>query len=150
MKNKTTMFLLALFIGAIIGAAICWMLCNCCCQSQCTSITDSPGDTTAIHQVSVTTANTYFRTYFNNPVSVDSLKAFSINNDQFTAMKLIAASDSTVHGFRIYMGMDSLTPVRIVVGTGSPDKTNMIYITNDLNSGPCPWACDSQSPISDL
>ncbi|MEI7897489.1 MAG: hypothetical protein WCJ26_10675 [bacterium] len=150
MNNKFTMLLLAFFAGAVIGAAIIWMLCNCsCCQksSQTPPVPPEPPDFPA-HTISVQQANTYFHTYLNTPVSVDTLKAFTINSQQFDAMKAIAAMDTTVHGFRIYMGMDSLTPVRMVVGTGTPDHTDNIYVTSDVDSGPCPWVCDDTSPIS--
>ena len=143
------MLLLTFVAGAIIGAAIVWMLCNCCCKTSCSTQQDNAkSDTTGIRQISVETANSYFRAYMNNPVSVDTVKAFSINAEQFSAMKLIAQSDSTVHGFRIYMGMDSLAAVRIVVGTGSPDRTKTIYVTTDFGSGLCPYICDKSTPIT--
>jgi hypothetical protein len=83
------------------------------------------------------------------PLTVVGLRAFTINFDQFNAMKIIAGRDSTVHGFRIYMGMDKKTPVRMVVGTGSPDKTENIYLTDSDESGPCPEVCDDSGPPSD-
>ncbi len=105
-------------------------------------------DTTAIHHIGVKKANTLFKAYLaNTPFVTDTLRAFTINMQQFDAMKLIAYRDSSVHGFRIYMGLDSLTPVRMVVGTGSPDKTDQIYQTTDACSGPCPHICDESSPI---
>jgi hypothetical protein len=33
-----------------------------------------------------------------------------------------------------------------VVGFGSPDHTDDIYVTSDVNSGPCPHVCDETSP----
>jgi hypothetical protein len=149
MKNKMTMFLLTFVAGAIIGAAIVWMLCNCCCKTSCCSQQGKEkSDTTGIREISVQTANAYFKAYLNYPISVDTMQAYSINPEQYNAMKLIAASDPTVHGFRIYNGMDSLTPVRIVVGTGSPDRTKVIYATSDAGSGLCPYICDKSSPIT--
>ncbi|MCX6303992.1 MAG: hypothetical protein NT040_03400 [Bacteroidetes bacterium] len=97
--------------------------------------------------ITVQEANTYFHTYMNHPDSAIPFKAFSINLEQFNAMKLIANGDTSVHGFRVYMGMDSLTPVRMVVGTGSPDKVRLIYMTEESGSAPCPWLCDVTSPI---
>jgi hypothetical protein len=151
MKNKFIMLLLALIAGVIIGAAIVWMIFNCCCQRGCgTGQNDNPPPLPpGVQLISVSTANNYFKAYLNSPISVDTLKAFSINADQFAAMKLIEASDTTVHGFRIYMGVDGQNPVRIVVGTGSPDKTNLIYATDDAGSAPCPYLCDDSSPIMD-
>jgi hypothetical protein len=148
MKNKITMLLLSLFAGMIIGAAIVWMLFNCCCKSSCCRHECGvKSDTTGIFQISVQTANTYFKAYLNDFESVDTLKAFSINLQQLNAMNLIAKSDPSVNGFRIYMGIDGKTPVRMVVGTGSPDKTGLIYSTNEVSSGPCPRLCDEASQI---
>ena len=142
--------LLAFVAGVVIGAAILWMICNCCCKQSCsrTPVPEPIIDSAAMRKVSVQQANTYFHAYFNSPVSVDSLKGFTINFQQFEAMKAIANIDSTVHGFRIYMGMDSNTPVRLVVGTGTPDHTDNIYVTSDVDSGPCPHICDDTSPIT--
>jgi hypothetical protein len=42
---------------------------------------------------------------------------------------------------------DKAKPVRIVVGTGSPEKTNVILVTDDAGSGPCPYWCDEDSEI---
>jgi hypothetical protein len=148
MKNKFTMLLLPLVAGLIIGAAAAWMLCNCCCKtSSCKHECGNKIDTTGTRQISVKVANTYFKSYLANFISIDTLKGFTINSEQFNAMKLISKSDSTVHGFRIYLGMDSLTPVRMVVGIGSPDKVSNIIVTTNLNSGPCPYICDKLSPI---
>lgn len=148
MNNKWILFVLTLAAGVIIGAAIAWMLCNCCCKTSCcTQKCGIPSDTTGIRPISVQTANTYFKTYLTSFISVDTVKGIAINADQFAAMQLIANSDTSVHGFRIYMGMDSITPVRMVVGTGSPDKVRTIYVTTDENSGICPRVCDNESPI---
>ncbi|MFZ4520548.1 MAG: hypothetical protein ACOYNC_02515 [Bacteroidales bacterium] len=152
MKNKTTMFLLAMFAGAIIGAAIVWMLCNCCCHKSC-NVTQTPVpppvESPGNQQINDSVANTYFKEYLKSPIHVDTLKAFTISFTQFNAMQQIANSDTSVHGFRIYLGMDGKTPVRMVVGTGSPDKVNKIILTDDVNSGPCPYICDDSSPIMD-
>ncbi len=150
MKNKIPMLILTFVIGAVIGAAIVWMLFNCSSQNSRCGTTGSPvADTTGIQLISPKIANNYFKTYLTNFERVDTLKGFSINAEQFNAMKIIAKADSSVHGFRIYMGMkDSLTSVRMVVGTGSPDKTKSIYVTSDYNSGPCPHICDNTSDIT--
>jgi hypothetical protein len=83
-----------------------------------------------------------------HPDTVNGLKAYTINFDQYRAMKIIAEGDTSVHGFRIYNGMDSLTPIKMVVGTGSPDKIAKIYVTTDVKSGPCPDVCDDSHQIS--
>ena len=140
--------LLTFVAGAIIGAAIVWMLCNCCCKTSCcTDQSKVKSDSTGVSPISVETANAYFKAYLNSPISVDTVKAFTVNFEQYNAMKIIAAGDSTVHGFRIYMGVNGQSPVMMVVGTGSPDKVNSILSTPAKNSGPCPYACDKTSPI---
>jgi hypothetical protein len=92
-------------------------------------------------------ANDCFKAYYANAISVDSLRGFSISLRQFNAMQMILNNDPTVQGFRIYMGVDSAGPVRLVVGFGSPDH-DVVYETSDENSGPCPHVCDLDSPIA--
>ena len=120
-----------------------------CCKMKCAGQEERDSAlNVGIYQIDTTTANDYFKAYFAAPW-VDSLKAFTINRHQFNAMKLIAENDTSVHGFRIYMGLNGQTPVRMVVGTGSPDKLNTIYVTDNVESGPCPDICDNESPIID-
>ncbi len=153
MKNKPFLLAFTFIAGAIIGAAIFWMICNYCChktscqKSCCEKHCAMVPDTSGIRQIDVPTANGYFRAYLKAPKGVDTLKAFTINLEQFNAMKVIAREDTSVHGFRIYMGLDIKTPIRMVVGTGSPDKTKKIIVTSDVNSGACPDICDKSSPI---
>ena len=81
-----TMFLLTFVAGAIIGAAIVWMLCNCCCKTSCCSQQGKEkSDTTGIREISVQTANAYFKAYLNYPISVDTMQAYSINPEQYNA-----------------------------------------------------------------
>jgi hypothetical protein len=151
MNQKFIYPLLYILAGMVLGAVIAWMVINCCCRKECPAKTpenDTPV-TLGLQQIDTVTANNYFRSYMNSPY-VDTLWGFTINSKQFSAMKLIAAGDTSVHGFRIYLGHDSLGPVRIVVGTGSPDKIGTIYVTTDEASGPCPDMCDDESPIIDL
>jgi hypothetical protein len=153
MKNKFTWMVLTFLIGALIGGALVWF-CYCgCCQKKCDHMcqyatTQTSKDAPKLIDVKV--ANKYFRTYMLKPVSVDTLKAFTINLEQFQAMGRILSEDASVHGFRIYMGADSIpsNQVMMVVGTGSPDKTSSIYKTSSADSGPCPFICDVNSPIT--
>ena len=142
------MLLSACIVGAIIGAAIVWMLYNCCCHTSCGQkrCVLSP-DSTGVKHINVTAANTLFKAYLALPHGVDTVKAFSINLKQFNAMKLILQHDSTVLAFRVYFGMDSLVPVRMVVGFGSPEREDYIYETPAENCGLCPVICDAASPI---
>ena len=153
MKNKFTMWALAFVAGAIVGAAIVWIMCCCCCNKSCTHQKtgviqqngDSPGSGPTL--VTKEKANTCFKAYLTSFVSVDTLKGFAINMRQFNAMQTIVNGNPGVLGFRIYMGMDSLTPVRFVVGFGSPDHVDTVFMTTDENSGPCPHICDTDSPV---
>jgi hypothetical protein len=141
--------LVSVFIsGLVIGCAICLSVFACCKHNGCNQTCIVHCDTTGINKIEVGQANGYFNNYMDSAVaSAVPFKAFAINLDQFTAMKLLAR-DSTVHGFRIYMGLDEKgNPVRLVVGTGSPDKTGRIYATAGANSGPCPDFCDEESKI---
>lgn len=150
MKSKFTLLLSGGIFGAIAGAAIAMLLSTCCCHRSCpTDHCVLPPDSTGLTHVDTTKANTFFKAYMLTPQSIDTLKAFSINLAQFNAMKLIMQHDSTVHGFRIYMGKDSSVNVRMVVGFGSPEKVDYIYQTSEENSGPCPDVCDLTSPIMD-
>jgi hypothetical protein len=152
MKNKFAPMLIAFLVGAIIGAGIIWLCCCGCCQKSCEkqcqvvkprSLLDEP------KLIDVAAARTSIQTYRQAPVSVDTLKGFAINLEQYYAMGLILNADTTVHGFRIYMAADSIPSnlVMIVVGTGSPDKTSSAYSTKSSGSGPCPFICDSSSPF---
>jgi hypothetical protein len=149
MKNKFLMMFMAFVAGAAVGALIFWMVCcGCCKKSCCGQQCDLGINKEEIHLINTKQANTYFKAYISTAIP-DTLKAFTINLQQFNAMKLIEKAEPSVHGFRIYMGIDSGKPVRMVVGTGSPDKTDFIYFTPDNFSGPCPHVCDNTSPIMD-
>jgi hypothetical protein len=149
MKNNSIMYVLTFVAGAIIGAAIFWISCSYCCKSSCCAQTCGPGiDTTGFSRIDVATASTYFQNYMADPVKIDTLRAVTISPEQYQAMKMIEELDSTVHGFRIYMGMkDSLTPVRIVIGTGSPERTDNIFVTTRIASRLCPPVCDVAIPF---
>jgi hypothetical protein len=156
MKNKFTWIIVAFIVGVLIGCAIIWMCCCGCCKTSCKAehckvceLDSLSAKSTLIDTIA---ANTYYHTYHSNPDIIDTLKGFTINLEQFHAMCMILNADTTgsVHGFRIYMGADSIpaNKVMMVVGTGSPDKTAQIYLTSAAASGPCPFICDTQSPIT--
>jgi hypothetical protein len=144
--------ILPFLTGAIIGAVIVWTCYSCCCKKQCDQecrMVRMPSLKSEPVLIDTTSAKNYFHTYLLAPVSVDKLKAFTVNLEQFYAMGQILNTDSTVHGFRIYLGADSIpsNQVMMVVGTGSPDKSATIYKTSFSGSGPCPYFCDVSSPI---
>jgi hypothetical protein len=149
MKSKTTMLLLTFFAGALIGAGVFWLSCNYCCKTSCCpGKCEIPIDTAGIDKISLETASAYYQNYIQDPVKVDTLKAITISEDEFKAMKLIAMRDSTVRGFRIYMGkIDSVTYSRIMVGTGTFDILGNIYSTSAKVSRVCPPICDIYRPF---
>ena len=157
-KPNKGIILLTFFAGLILGAALLWLLEGRCCKSVCLipEKSNTGGglsrpiftDTTGVDTISAHTANSYFKNYYAHPDTVIGIKGFSITAKQFVAMKKIADADTSVHGFRIYFGKDAaMNPVRIVVGTGSPDKADEAYVTDAQDCGPCPNICDDSSPI---
>ena len=90
--------------------------------------------------------------------SFTPLKGFYLDILQFYAMKELANVNTTLSGFRIYLGKESKTNDRngivgIVVGVDSHGKdaclsTDKIYKTSSMKSGPCPYMCDETSQIT--
>jgi len=104
--------------------------------------------------IDAATANQLFLNYIARATKLnDTIKGFDLNKDLLAAMNLILANNSTVSGFRIYIGTDaSRNRVGIVVGFDASGKditsgNNAIYQTDGSNLSPCPPICDSQSPI---
>lgn len=149
MKNNMPVLASTFAAGIIIGAAIAWMVIK---DTSAPPVIVQKGpitaDTAGIRLISASTANLYFKAYLSNFISIDTLKGFTINAQQYNSMKRIEKADTSVTGFRIYLGMDNQTPVRMVVGTGSPDHDAVIYATDAPGSGPCPTNCDTESPIT--
>lgn len=171
MDKKNVFRMIGMFlVGAVIGGVItCLICCNCndsckkTCKETCKeTCKKSCKDSTVVVQstklllpvsgpllISVDSANAYFKCYKKNPLSLDPLVAFSVNLQQLQAMQTLLAHDSTLAGFRIYMGVvGDPTDVNMVVatdGTGK-DKPSEIYLTS--RSGPCPIMCDKGSPIT--
>ena len=102
-----------------------------------------------VTKISTDSANKCFKCYMNSPFH-DTLVAYKINMLQFHAMLELAASDTTISGFRIYPGIHGdPDPITSVVSTDGSDKDNTtdVYSTSAAGSGPCPTSCDSGSPI---
>jgi hypothetical protein len=155
MKNKYSMMALTFLIGVIVGGGIIWLTLCCCCKKHCERNSECCHNTiinTDPKQIDVPTANLYYHNYMKHPLSVDSLRAFTITLEQYQAMNLILKAEpvNSVHGFRFYLGNKKIgdEPVIMVVGTGSPDKTGSIFSTPAAGSGPCPYVCDHGSPIT--
>lgn len=156
MKSKIIWMALIFIAGILGGYLISRMCCNkCdqkCCKTELSSGTQAAAMMSRITRIDTIMAKSFFRLYHAHPDTICGLKGFTINMDQYQAMKMILDADSTnsVHGFRFYLGADKSSSNRIlmVVGTGSPDKTGTIYSTSAAGAGPCPLVCDSDSPIT--
>lgn len=102
--------------------------------------------------VSATVANGYFKNYMASALSVNQvIKGFTVDKNQLEAMNNLSKENTTLRGFRIYLGKDNnANPVSIVVGIdgkGLDAVNNTIYNTNSPGN-PCPPVCDVASPIT--
>jgi hypothetical protein len=154
MKNNSTKMILLFLAGLIIGAAIVWLCFGGCCKKhcdhQCQVVKPRMMKMEPV-KIDTIVAKNYFHNYLFSPVSVDTLKALAINLEQYHAMSLILNADSTVTGFRIYMGATDSTntnQIMMVVGFGTPDHSDAVYSTSKTGSGTCPFICDGSSPIT--
>ena len=149
MKTKFSTIIVVFILGVVAGGVIAWMsvfFCEKCCAHTCPP---PPPPTVNLNRIVLQEAKEAFQRYKKDTsvIRVDTLKAFTINMEQFEAMAQIRKNPN-VHGFRIYMGIDKrMKHTRMVVGTGSPELTDEIYATSDAASGPCPYCCDTESPI---
>jgi hypothetical protein len=153
MKNNLPLMVLFFLVGLVIGGAIIWLCLghepkkHCEHHGCCITV---PLTKAEPQLIDVLTAKQYFQAYLSSPLKIDTLKAFAVNLEQYKAMGKIINADTTVKGFRIYLGAmeKRATPVMMVVGFGTPDHTGMIYSTSSEDSGPCPILCDKDSPIT--
>ena len=145
MKTNKKFFTAAVFFtGLVLGISIMGLL-------AFTSAPSTPAPGPAINPVSSTDANLYFKNYLAGAATFNQvIKGFTIDKTQLNAMNIIAAENSTLTGFRIYMGKDNKSlNIAIIVGINSNGKdavTNTIYKT-DAPGNPCPPVCDATSPI---
>jgi hypothetical protein len=101
-------------------------------------------------------AKQLFFNYYNSPGPIpERVKGFFVDRLQLIAMNNLVEFDSTLAGFRLYLGKsDADEPVGIVVGVAevrgklSDVKNGRIYKTASVKSGPCPFICDESSPIT--
>jgi hypothetical protein len=98
-------------------------------------------------------ANTLVNNYAGSEdkVPTEPVKGFYLDTTQLNAMRIIGRQNSSLPGFRIYLGKNSSNLIQgIVVGVdnrGMDVYTGKIYTTTSPNCGPCPWVCDVSSPI---
>ncbi len=149
MKNRATIVISVFIAGLIIGAILVWLLIGARPYSGWFGTGAVPPiDTTGVTHVDVAGANAVFHNYSGNPDTIRGILCFSIGRPQVNAIRLIAEKHPDVHGFRVYYGIRDQRRVWIMVGTGSPELTDEIYVTDDVGSGPCPDLCDTESPVT--
>ncbi len=110
------------------------------------------GTRDGIISITATQANNYCKNYMSKSEPLNQVvKGFTVDKAQLSAMNTIAAENSSLTGFRIYMGKDNNNAkIGIVVGTdgnGRDAVSNSIFNTDSPSSGPCPTICDNNSPI---
>ena len=146
MKTNKKFFAAAIFLtGLVLGISIMGVL-------AFTSGPGAPAPGTGTNPVSPTDANLYFKNYLAGAASFNQvIKGFTIDKTQLNAMNSIAAENSNLTGFRIYMGKDNKSlNIAIIVGVNSNGKdavNNTIYKT-DTQTNLCPPVCDAGSQIT--
>jgi hypothetical protein len=146
MKSKKYYSTLAGFMaGALLGLSVAGFL-------SFTSGPAAPGGEQGITPVTAVTANGYVRTYTTGALPLNKvLKGFTVDRLQLQAMNTIAAENTALTGYRIYLGKDAAgKPLTIVVGVDNLGKDavkNSIFATDARQASPCPPVCDVSSPI---
>ena len=147
MKNtRFTFSFLTFAIGILTGI---FLLVIYSFTTEIPSSTPVPGVST----VPVRDANIMFKRYYSTATSMDErFKGFSINREEFQAMKTLFSQNESLGACRVYMGKDqNNSTVRMVVGVNSNGGdmiSSGIYKTPASLSGPCPSVCDVASPIT--
>jgi ABC-type lipoprotein release transport system permease subunit len=76
----------------------------------------------------------------------DVLEGFALNKEQLDAMNRLNRENTSLSGFRIYLGANSSGgQVSVVYGIDAQGRdavSNSIYSTGLTQSGPCPPVCD--------
>ena len=102
--------------------------------------------------VKANVAHASFIRYYDQADTLNArLKGFMIDNSQFLVMKQLAENNSSLYGFRMYMGIDDAnSKVCLLVGVDAEGKdiTSAIYSVLTERMGPCPNICDDTSPIT--
>ena len=106
-----------------------------------------------LRPIDTTEAQTLLRHYLSSTtIPAMPVKGFFLDMQQLDAMNRLSRENTTLTGFRIYLGKDANNVVvGIVVGVnnrGSDAVSNTIYKTESSRSGPCPPVCDITSPIT--
>jgi hypothetical protein len=143
MKTKTKMKFNSYLGGLLSGLSVVIIF----------AFTNSTKSVNDVEDIDCGVANTYFNNYMQTAQPFnDTLKAFNINYEQFSAMTIINSSFplGTISSFRIYAGKNNKQDdVGIVVGVNEQgiDQTSMMKSTSGaLNT--CPSICDVNSCVT--
>ena len=144
-KKRITLAAMTFIMGIGVGISLFALF----SFTRTTPVPEPPQDYTS---VSAASANGYLRSYLSAaPVINQKIKGFYLDTLQLNAMKMIFEENKKLAGFRIYIGVENRNQVGIVVGVDSQGKdatSNGIYKTNSIKTGPCPYDCDVESPIT--
>jgi hypothetical protein len=140
---KTALVFLAGFISGLLVLVV----------ATTTAQDPTAGAVEIYSPVTVKNAKVLFQKYLTDahPMS-EIFRGFAISKPQFEAMKKISERNEGLSGFRIYPGKNSDgLMVGIVVGmneAGKDDTIRPMFMTQGVNSGPCPTYCDQSSTIT--
>lgn len=145
MKYKSTIMVIVFVIGSIVGGAFTSIF-LCHCPDKLVAYPPT------YEKLGIKKANSYFRSYNINPLTVEHFRGYTISRDCYQKMKDL---DTDIHGncdgFRLYMGNDGVSDVIMIVPTAAGSdliKENFIYSLSRKGTGPCPTVCDEQSPVT--
>jgi hypothetical protein len=144
-KNQLTLMAVTFISGAILGIAALGL------YSFTTTGPDPAFQVQSLTKISAKDAQTLMKNYLGGAVATSGVvRGFALNKDQLAAMNQLAKENTTLTGFRVYLGYDdNSNSVGIIVGISSSgqDVTSSIYKTAFKGSGPCPTICDGASSL---
>jgi hypothetical protein len=144
-KNQITLMALTFISGIVLGVSAIGLF-------SFTNAENPSAPAAVVTKINVTEANTLFKNYYQSTAPTTNIfKGFALTKEELTALNSLLTENSSLVGFRIYMGKSvTLSTVGIVVGVNSAGKdvTTSIYQSPAVGSGPCPTICDSSSPIT--
>jgi hypothetical protein len=110
----------------------------------------APQPPACANSINVDVAHSYAQLYYNQAsVPAEKIKGFKIDNCMVNTLSFMLASNSSINGFRVYMGLNANNPCWIICGldAGGKDITSTIYTANSVTTGLCPTLCDNSSQI---
>jgi hypothetical protein len=144
-KNQFTIMTLTFISGIVLGVSAIGLF-------SFSNPVHPPALLPTVSKISISEANTLFKSYYQSATPTNSVfKGFALNREELSALNNLLTENSSLSGFRIYMGTDAASAsVGIVVGVNSSGKdvTTSIYQSVAVGSGPCPTICDVNSAIT--